>query len=138
MTPGRVWAHSFVMKAEHPAVVMASFVSGVILQGKPNHVNFWEDSLNASGGFHTIYARHLHVHHDDLRNEMKCHLDSGVPIGNFPYDFEGLELAEIFAKGLPEGWKIICHDNSNRCYWAGSRHKYQPYSVLKNLVILRL
>ena len=62
---------------------------------------------------------------------MKCHLDSGGPIGNFPYDFEGLELAEIFAKGRPEGWKIICHDNSNRCYWAGSWHKYQPYSVLK-------
>ena len=27
MTSGSVWAHSFVMKAEHPAVVMASLVT---------------------------------------------------------------------------------------------------------------
>ena len=98
----------------------------VILRGKPNHVNFWEDLLNASGGFHTTYARHLHIHHDDLRNEIECHLDRGVPIGSFPYDFESRELAEQFAKGFPKGWKIICHDNSNRCYWAGSASSTDP------------
>jgi hypothetical protein len=44
---------------------------------------------------------------DDLRNEIECYLDSGVPIGSFPYDFESRELAEQFAKGLPKGGKSL-------------------------------
>jgi hypothetical protein len=94
----------------------------VILRGKANHVNFWEDLFNASGCFYPTEVRHLHIHHDDLRNEMQRYLDSGIPIGGFPYDLESRELAEQFAKGLPNRWKIICHDNSNRCLRAGCRH----------------
>jgi len=82
-------------------------------------VNFGEDSLNAPGCFYATQLRHLHIHHDDLRNQMKCHLDSGVSIANFPHDFEGGELTEKFAQGLTEGWKIICHNNSKRVHWAG-------------------
>src|SRR5688572_28344423 len=46
----------------------------VILGGKPNHVNFREDLFNASGCFNPTKVRHFHIHHDDLGNEMQCHL----------------------------------------------------------------
>ena len=95
----------------------------VILRRKPDYVNFWEDFLNASGCFNPTKVRHLHIHHDDLGNEMQGHLDRGVPIGSLPYDFESRELAEQFTKGLPNGWKIICHHNSNRFRYD---HNVQP------------
>ena len=82
-------------------------------------MNLGEDLFNASGCFYPTEVRHLHIHHDDLRNEIECYLDGGVPIGSFPYDFESRELAEQCAKGFPKGGKIICHDNSKRVHWAG-------------------
>ena len=36
---------------------------------------------------------------------MECHLDSGVPIGSFPYDFESRELAENLRMASRKGGK---------------------------------
>jgi hypothetical protein len=60
----------------------------VILGGDSHHMNVWKDSLDAPGGFHPAYTRHLHVHDDDVRNEMECHLDSRVPVSRLPYNGE--------------------------------------------------
>lgn len=94
------------------------FYGSVILRGDSNDVYVWKKTFDPPSGLDSTDPGHFHIHNNDLRKELKGHLNSCLSVHGRTDNGQAFVILKETTEGLPKGRKVIDHENAKQSCWA--------------------
>lgn len=85
-----------------------------ILRRNSDDMDLRERLLDVLRGLNAIFARHFHVHNNDVRRESKGQVNGFVPVCGLTHDRQALVAEKKAADGLSKGNKIVDDENAKQ------------------------
>jgi hypothetical protein len=78
----------------------------------------WKKTFDPPSGLDSTDPGHFYIHDNDLRKELKGHLNSSLSVHGRTDNGQVFVILKETTEGLPKGGKVVDHENAKQSYRA--------------------